>query len=102
VSEQPAGPVATAQSEAAKQAVALIFGLIGVAVMVRMQKRAAEDIGAAQRRGLGPDSGRTERMTAAQRREHLWAEAGRYAARLAGFAWEQAERARRSYEQDTA
>lgn len=101
MTEQPT-PAATAQNEVAKQAVALIFGLIGVAVVIRMQKKGAEDIGEAQRRGFGPDHVREGRMSAAQRREHLWAEAGRHAARLAGFAWEQAERARKAYESDTA
>lgn len=83
VNEQP-DTAGTVQAEAARQAVILAFSIVGVLIMVWAQ-RASSD----------PDFHRAARMRAAKAGE-------RAAARLAARAWRLAERARRSYERDTA
>jgi hypothetical protein len=83
VSEQQ-DTAGTVQAEAARQAVILAFGIVSVLIMVWAQ-RASSD----------PDFYRAARMRTAKASERLLA-------RLAARAWKSAERARRSYEQDTA
>jgi hypothetical protein len=103
-------PGQVAQNEIAKQAVALIFGLITAAVLMRMQKKMAREMGQATRDALGPgDVARTERMRAAKRTEHVWLVAAGFAARLSGrvlaaadWAAGMAEKARAGYEADRA
>jgi hypothetical protein len=79
--EQPGTPV---RDEAARQAVALLFGLAAVVIYAVAQRKATQ-----------PDSMRTERM-------RLLKHAERVAARSAGWLWGQAERARRAYERESA
>jgi len=84
-------PAQVAQTEAAKQAVAFVFGLLTLVVMVKLQKKMI----ASQREATAPDAERTERMVWAKRSERAWAW-------LAGVAWRKAESARLSYERDRA
>ena len=72
------------RDEAMRQAVALAFGVLAIVVYAIVQRKASQ-----------PDSLRTERMRAFKGAE-------RAAARLAGWAWRQAERARQAYEQESA
>jgi hypothetical protein len=74
----------TVQSEAARQAVILLFGVVSVLIMIGAQ-RAASD----------PDFYRTARMRAAKASERILA-------RLAARAWKLAESARRDYESESA
>lgn len=73
-----------ARTEMARQAVILVFSVVGVVVYVWAQRHASD-----------PDATRTIRMRASKGGE-------RFYARLAGWAWRQAERARQAYEQDSA
>ena len=77
-------PGETAQNEAARQAVILIFGIVSVLLMVAAQRAAAD-----------PDFYRTVRMRAAKASERMLA-------RAAACAWRAAERARLRYESDGA
>ena len=72
------------RDEAARQAVALAFGVLAIVVYAIVQRKASQ-----------PDSLRTERMRALRGAE-------RAAARLAGWAWRQAEKARQAYERESA
>ena len=79
MSEQPAD---VAQREAARQAVILVFSVIGVLVAIAAQRAAGD-----------PDFYRGLRMRAAKAAE-------RGHARLAAWSWRRAEQARVRYEDD--
>jgi hypothetical protein len=72
------------RDEAARQAVALLFGVAAIVIYAVAQRKMAH-----------PDSMRTERMRALKVAE-------RAAARAAGWLWGQAERARKAYERESA
>jgi hypothetical protein len=72
------------RAEAARQAVALLFGIAAIVIYAVAQRKIAQ-----------PDSMRTERMRAFKTAEHA-------AARTAGWLWGQAERARKAYERESA
>jgi len=74
----------TVRDEAARQAVALLFGVAMVVIAAVAQRKAAQ-----------PDAMRTERM-------RVLKEAERQLASLASWSWRQAERARRAYEAESA
>lgn len=80
----PETPADAAQTEAARQAVILAFGVVGVLVMVWAQRSAGD-----------PDFYRGQRMRAAKASE-------RALARMAAWCWKRAERARLSYDKDAA
>ena len=80
----PTTPGETAQNEAARQAVILVFGCVSVLLMVAVQRAAGD-----------PDFCRTARMRVSKAAE-------RALAMLAGRAWRAAERARAAYERDSA
>jgi hypothetical protein len=80
-SEETGRPV---RDEAARQAVALVFGIAAVVIYAVCQRKATQ-----------PDVLRTERMRVLKETE-------RAAARVAGWCWRQAERARQAYEQESA
>jgi hypothetical protein len=95
-------PAQIAQNEAVRQAVILGFGLVAMMIMMRVQKRAARDVGEAQRLGFDPDMRRSEKMQAALQARKLY---GRIADALfaaAGWAWNRSERARLEYEREAA
>jgi hypothetical protein len=72
------------RDEAARQAVALLFGVAAVVIYAVAQRKVSQ-----------PDSLRTERM-------RLLKQAERCAARSAGWLWGQAECARLAYERESA
>jgi hypothetical protein len=80
----PDDPDSTVRDEAARQAIALVFG---VAMMVIAA--------AAQRKATQPDAWRTERM-------RILKAAERQLAQLAAWSWQKAERARVAYERETS
>ena len=73
-----------AKTEVARQVVILLFSAAGLVVYVWAQRRAAD-----------PDLERTARMRVSKSAERGWA-------RLAGWAWRNAERARLQYERESA
>jgi len=77
-------PAEAARTEMARQIVILVFSVAGVVAYVWAQRQATD-----------PDLSRTTRMRASKGLERGWA-------RLAGWAWRQAERARLAYERDSA
>lgn len=77
-------PIESAQAEAARQAVVLVFSVAGVLLAV-----------AAQRASSDPDFYRSQRMAFAKRAE-------RALATLAARSWRAAEKARLAYEEETA
>jgi hypothetical protein len=83
VTETPT-PAETAQNEAARQAVILLFGCVSVLLMV-----------AAQRAAGNPDFYAGLRMRTSKAAERMLA-------RLAGVSWRAAERARVAYERESA
>lgn len=72
------------RDEAARQAVALLFGVCAVVIAAVARRKAAQ-----------PDAVRTERMRALKAAERL-------AAGAAGWCWRQAEAARVAYERESA
>jgi hypothetical protein len=77
-------PAESAQNEAARQTVMLVFGVLSVLLMVAAQRAAAD-----------PDFYRRARMRAAKLRE-------KSLARLAGWSWRKAEQARVAYDRESA
>ena len=83
-SPEEAAASAVVRDEAARQAVILAFGVLSVVLMVWVQRHAAD-----------PDWFRSQRMRSAKVSERLLA-------RLAGWSWQRAERARLAYESERA
>lgn len=96
-------PAETAKNEAARQAVMLAFGVVGLLIVIPLYRRLAEQQAAAMRAAADPSEQAAARMRRAQNDAKRWDRLQtvfmRYGPQRA-FWWahDRAERARRAYD----